>query len=95
MTPLLEWAFALAMIVFGATFISLIRFLGNHSALEMNSVGGVISFIYNPLNWVKLYKLFFSITKESATLKGNYRKYLILNLAAIGSMALLLLFLVP
>ena len=95
MNPVIEWIAALVMSVFGTTLIYLVRAVGKYKGHEINSIGGVTSLIYNPLNWIKLYRIFFQISGEQRSSTYRLTNLLILNLVAFCSMVLLLAYIIP
>lgn len=95
MNPIIEWIVALAMIVSGITLIYLIRAVGKFKAYEINSIGGVLSFIYNPMNWLRLYRIFFHISGGQGSSNFKIASTLILNLLALCCMVLMLAYMIP
>ena len=95
MNPFVEWIAAFIIIVFGTTLIYLIKAVGKYGDREINTIVGVIALVYNPLNWIRLYRIFFTISDPENSLTLKIRRILYLNLAAIVCMVLILAYIIP
>ena len=76
----LEYAVGIILIIYGFTFLRLSRMLGEYGNYQINSITGVISFIFNPLNWYRLYYAFYTIAKEDTPPEESYIKTYYVNL---------------
>ena len=81
MHPLLELIVGILLLYFGITLIYLIRrVVGKYGGYEINTLGDAFSLAINPMNWIRLYKVFFYIAEEKRPNRRFYKKLIISNI---------------
>ena len=87
---LLFISLVVVLIIYFVSFRYLIRIVGEYAGYEINSLSKLFLFAINPLNYFKLYKIFFGIQKGEYDFDRNkYRKILIANILSYVSFLVL------
>jgi hypothetical protein len=73
----------IVLITYFVSFRYLLKIVGEHGGYEINSIGGIFLFAINPLNFFRLYKIFFMLKNGDYDFDGNtYKRNLIANIAS-------------